>query len=137
MPDAIDQLAAHVRSQLGSRVAYARPWRVDALVRLVVRHWPAGHLRDAERDGGRCSKTVDHALLLMRSQVRERWEARHGVGPMWDLVLGGTVTATGQVLMRLWWADAGWRARLVELSRLAADDRNDGVDHVVDRTGEP
>jgi CO dehydrogenase/acetyl-CoA synthase delta subunit len=131
--DAIVQLQAHVRYRLGTRVTYAHAWRVDALSRLVLRHWPHAHLEDAVVAGGRNSIAVTHAMTLMRSQVREQWEARQGSGPLWDLVLGGTVTATGMILLDLWWPSPGWRSILVAMSRSLADDRQHGVDGVVDR----
>jgi hypothetical protein len=36
-------------------------------------------------------------------------------------VLAGTVDAVGEVILELWWADAGWRDALHRLS--LADDR--------------
>lgn len=114
--DPIDQLTAYVRSHLGVRVTYAQEWRVNELTRLVIRHWPHSHLEDAEPAGRNC-KAIDHALLLMRSQVREQWEARHGIGPLWDLLLGGTVTAIGHVLLDLWWPSKPWRAALRGMAR--------------------
>lgn len=134
MHDAISQLQHHVRYRLGSRVTYAAPWRVDALTRLAIRHWPARHLEDA---GGRHHAAVGHALMLMRSQVREQWEARYGAGPLWDAVLGGTTTAIGVVLLDLWWPSPSWRRILAAMGRSLADDRQQGVYPVVDRTGEP
>lgn len=115
----IDQLAAHVRSQLGSRIQYCHAWRANELTRLVVRHWPHGHLESA---GGKNCRTIDHALLLMRCQVREHWEARHGIGPLWDLILGGTVTAIAHVVLPLWFSDDRWRAALRSMARRLADD---------------
>lgn len=121
MTDAIVQLQAHVRYRLGSRVTYAHPWRVDALSRLVIRHWPHRHLEDAERSGGRHHAAVTHALTLMRSQVREQWEARHGSGPLWDLLLGGTTTAIGVIVLDLWWPSRPWRSILLAMARAIAD----------------
>jgi hypothetical protein len=137
MNEAIAQLQAHVRYRLGSRVTYAEVWRVDQLTRLAIRHWPHNHLEDAEAGGGRHHASVGHALTLMRSQVREQWEARHGAGPLWDVVLGGTTSAIGVVLLDLWWPSRPWRSILRAMGRSLADDRQDGVDGVVDRTGEP
>jgi len=105
------QLQAHVRYRLGSRVQYAGVERCDELTRLVVVHWPHRHL-EAATAAGRNSRTILHALTLMRAQVRERYELEHGVGPLWDLVLGGTVSAIGEVVLPLWWDDAGWRSAL-------------------------
>ena len=118
-PEPIDQLLAHVRSQLGIRVQYCQAWRADELTKLVVRHWPHKHLEDVE---GKNCKSIDHAMLLMRCQVREQWEARHGIGPLWDLVLGGTVAAIGHVVLSLWFSDDRWRAGLRAMARKLADD---------------
>jgi hypothetical protein len=134
--DAIAQLQAHVRYRLGSRVTYAQPWRVDALTRLVLRHWPHRHLEDSVVAGGRHHAAVNHAMLLMRSQVREQWEARRGAGPLWDAVLGGTVTAIGVVVLDLWWPSPGWRRILLAMGR-SANDADGGVRHVEGGPAEP
>jgi hypothetical protein len=117
-------------------VTYAQPWRVDAITKLVIRHWPHRHLEDAEHVGGRHHANVSHALTLMRSQVREQWEARHGAGPLWDSLLAGTTVATGLVVLDLWWPSRPWRSILRAMGRSLADDREHGVDRVVDRTGQ-
>ena len=132
MNEAIAQLQAHVRYRLGSRVTYAQPWRVDALTRLVVRHWPHRHLEDAEHLGGRNHSSVAHAMTLLRSQCHEQWEARHGEGPLWDVILGGTTSAIGVVVLDLWWPSPAWRAILRAMARSLADEREHGVDRVVD-----
>lgn len=121
MDDAIAQLQAHVRYRLGSRVTYAHAWRVDALTRLVLRHWPHSHLEDAEGVGGRHHAAVGHAMTLMRSQVREQWEARHGSGPLWDAILGGTTSAIGAIVLDLWWPSQPWRGILRSMGRSIAD----------------
>ena len=121
MDEAIAQLQAHVRYRLGSRVTYAAAWRVDGLTRLVLRHWPHAHLADAEAVGGRHHAAVGHALTLMRSQVREQWEARHGSGPLWDSLLGGTTSAIGVVILDLWWPSRPWRAILRAMGRAVAE----------------
>jgi hypothetical protein len=48
----------------------------------------------------------------MRAQVREQWEARHGVGPLWHLVLSGAVVSISIAVMDLWWSDPRWRIKL-------------------------
>ena len=130
MNDQLAQLQAHVRYRLGSRVSYAQPWRVDGLTRLVVRHWPHSHLREAHAIGGRNHAAVSHALTLMRSQVREQWEARHGAGPLWDAVLGGTTSAIGVVVLDLWWPSEPWRAALLAIGLALPHDSDRGVGQV-------
>lgn len=127
MDDAIVQLQAHTRYRLGSRVTYAQAWRVDALTRLAVRHWPHQHLEDAEAVGGRHHAAVGHAMTLMRSQVREQWEARHGQGPLWDAVLGGTTSAIGEVVLDLWWPSRSWRAILRSMGGSLSHQGDGGV----------
>ena len=117
--DDLASLQAHVRATLGSRVHYAQSWRVDELTRLVVRYWPHLHLEEIERLGGPNHKAIDHTMTLVRAQVRERWEAVHGVGPLWPMILGGTVTAISHVILGLWWRDPAWRSRLQEMGRTA------------------
>lgn len=115
--DDLASLQAHIRATLGSRVHYAQGWRVDELTRLVVRYWPHWHLEDIERLGGQNHKAIDHVMTLVRAQVRERWEAVHGIGPLWNMVLAGTVTGISHVLLGLWWSDPSWRVRLEEMAR--------------------
>lgn len=111
----LEQLTPYVRKQLGGSVHYATPERCDELIRLVVRHWPHNHL-DAAAKISRHHKGIDHAMLLTRAQVREQWEARHGIGPLWQMMLGGTVTAISHVLLELWFQDERWRESLRVLS---------------------
>lgn len=111
----LSQLQAHVRYRLANRVELVKPWRMDELTRLVIWHWPHRHLEAAERSGGKNHKAVDHAMTLVRAQVREQWEARHGVGPLWVTLLAGTVEGISHVLLTLWFSDTRWRERLEEM----------------------
>lgn len=120
----LEQLTAHLRQACGSRAAICSS-RFDELARLVVRHWPHAHLDAIERHGGRNHKAIDHAVALVRAQVREQWEARHGVGPLWPLLLRGTVDAISTVVLGLWWSDPQMRLVLRELAaRLANGGRS-------------
>lgn len=114
--DAMTQLASHVRYRIGSRATHCGAARCDELTRLVVMHWPHRHLEAAASDG-RASKAIDHAMTLLRAQVREQWEARHGIGPIWPILLAGTVASISQVLLDLWFSDRQWALRLEELGR--------------------
>lgn len=116
----IEQLTSHVRYRIGQHVHYCQPWRVDELVALVVRHWPHAHL-EAVFSHGRNHKAIDHAMVLVRAQVREQWEARHGIGPLWGLALAPAVAAISHVLLDLWFSDAGWRGALLVMSRRTPD----------------
>lgn len=117
----LEQLAAHVRYRLGHRVVYAQAWRVDELVSLTVRHWPHAHL-EALLLQGRHHKALDHAMVLVRAQVREQWEARHGIGPLWGLVLSGTVDSISQCLLDLWFSTPAWRDRLRAMAKFRTGD---------------
>lgn len=119
--DQLRQLQTHVRYRLGSRVHYAKAWRTDELTRLVVRHWPHSHLEDIETAGGQNHAAIQHAMTLVRAQVRERWEATQGVGPLWGLVLADTVDGISQVLLELWWSDARWRGWLKTMAQAISE----------------
>lgn len=121
MASGIEQLTAHVRYRIGATHAYhCQPWRIDELVALVVRHWPHAHL-EAVRSHGRNHKAIDHAMVLVRAQVREQYEARHGIGPLWNLALATAVTDISHVILGLWFSDAGWRGALLTMSRQIPD----------------
>lgn len=121
---ALEALQQHVRYQLGHRAKVAAEWRVDELTRLIVRHWPHKHLEAAMDAGGKNHKAIDHAVALCRAQVREQWEARQGVSPMYDLVLTHTAASITHVILSLWASEDRWRAGLRAMSRrLAAGER--------------
>jgi hypothetical protein len=118
--DALEQLTAHIRQACGSRSAICGA-KFDELVRLVVRHWPHRHLEAIERAGGKNHKAIDHAVALVRAQVREQWEARHGIGPLWQMIYRGTADAVSTVCLELWFREPTMRLVLRGLSaRLAA-----------------
>lgn len=121
----LEQLAAHVRYRLGSRVAYAQSWRVDKLTALVVRYWPHRHL-EAILPHGRHHTAIDHAMRLVKAQVHEHWEAEHGVGPMWSLVLAGAVDSISLCLLDLWFSSDAWRCQLRAMARRANNNSNPG-----------
>lgn len=112
----LEAIQAHVRQVLAGRAAVVRGPRMDELTTLVIRHWPHRHLEAVMRAGGANHKSVLHAMTLVRAQVRERWEARYGIGPLWQLLLGGTVTAICHVLLERWFRDDRTRVVLRALS---------------------
>lgn len=112
----LDNLIAHVEQRIAASVPFARHRQVAELVPLIVRHWPHAHL-DAVLLHGRNHKAIDHAMVLMRAQVREQWEARHGIGPVWQLVLAGAVESISLVLLDLWFSGPGWRGALKVMAR--------------------
>lgn len=111
-----EKLAAHVRYRIGSHVQYCQEWRINELLGLVIRHWPHAHL-EAVLTHGRLHKAIDHAMILVRAQVREQWEARHGIGPLWGLALAPAVAAISHCLLDLWFQSAGWRGALKVMGR--------------------
>lgn len=117
----LEQLAAHVRYRIGQQHVYhCQAWRIDELTALVVRHWPHAHL-EAVLNHGRNHKAIDHAMVLVRAQVREQWEARHGIGPLWSLALAPAVASISHVLLDLWFSTPGWRGALLTMSRRIPD----------------
>lgn len=110
----MSQLVEHVRYRIGGRSRYIGRDRCDELVKLVIVHWPHRHLEAAMVEGG-AAKAIDHALVLMRAQVREQWEARHGIGPGWSMLMAPTVLAIAHVLLGLWTADKQWRDRIEDM----------------------
>ena len=114
--DTLEQLSAHVRYRLGTRVQHAQSWRVDELTALVVRHWPHRHL-ETLLPHGRVHAGIDHAMVVNAAQVRERWEMLHGIGPLWRLVLADTVTGVQACILDLWFSSDRWRASLRAMQR--------------------
>jgi len=113
-PD-LDQLVAHMRYRL-SPMGLRDDRRVDELAGLVVRHWPHTHLEEI-LPGGRNHAIIPHVMRLVRAQVREQWEARHGVAPIWDAVLSGAADLIASIVLELWWSREGWRIRLRAMTR--------------------
>lgn len=114
--DDVTQLLEHVRYRIGSRVVHVGANRCDELTRLVIMHWPHRHL-DAAMGEGRSSKGIDHAMVLLRAQVRERWEVAHGIGPAWAMLMAPTVAAIAHVMLELWGSDRAWAVRLEEMGK--------------------
>jgi hypothetical protein len=122
--EALERLVVHVSEQCGQRARMAGRARVHELTRLVVRHWPHNNVEAIERHGGKNNAAAAHAMLLVRAQVREQYEARHDVGPLWDLFLGGLVASICSCVLDLWLADRAWRVMLRGLSRQIAAERS-------------
>jgi hypothetical protein len=117
MSTLLDHLTESCRTAAGGRARVAGKRATAELVKLVVRHWPHAHLRDLLKRGGKNHATLDHAMLLVRAQVREHWEARHGVGPMWAMVHQGLVSVICHVLAESWFRDPLVREPMKRLSR--------------------
>lgn len=112
----LDDLVVHVERRIAASVPYARHRHSAELVPLLVRHWPHAHL-EAVLMHGRNHKDIDHAMVLLKAQVREQWEARHGIGPTWQLVVVNAVDAMSLVLLDLWFSGPAWRGALKVMGR--------------------
>lgn len=119
-PDA-DRIAQVIAGQCGTLTAAAGPERTAAILRLVLRHWPHEHLRVIARDGGRNHADLVHVGRLLRSQVREQYEARHGISPTWTVTLQPLLEAAWLILCELWFRDVDIRATLRVVSKRIAE----------------
>ena len=117
----VQRLTDQIASQLGSIAEDCGEHRLGAIMRLVIRHWPHEHLRIIARSGGRNHADLVHVGRLLAAQVREQWEARHGISPDWDLVLARAANACWLVLLELWFRDRDFRVTLKVLSRKIAE----------------
>lgn len=113
-PD-LAQLATHMRYRL-SPLGLRGDRRIDELTALVIRHWPHAHLEEI-LPAGKNHAAVPHIMRLVGAQVREQWEARHGLGPIWVSVLGQAVDAISEIVLELWFSREGWRIRLRAMTR--------------------
>lgn len=119
-PDA-DRIAEVVTQQTGTLASAAGAERTAAIMRLVLRHWPHEHLRVIAREGGRNHADLVHVGQLLRRQVREQYEARHGVSPTWGVVLQPLLDAVWLVVVEQWFRDTDFRATLKVVSKRIAD----------------
>jgi len=91
------------------------------MMRLVLRHWPHEHLRTIAREGGKNHADLIHVGRLLRSQVREQYEARHGVSPTWGVVLSPLLDAIWLVVVEHWFRDVDFRVTLKVVSKRIAE----------------
>jgi len=117
----VDRITELVAGQTGSLAAQAGPERTAALMRLVLRHWPHEHLRLIARDGGKNHADLVHVGKLLRAQVREQYEARHGVSPTWNIVLGPLLDAMWLTVVESWFRDKDFRVTLKVVSKRIAE----------------
>lgn len=117
----MDRISDLVQQQTGTLTAAAGPERTSDLIRLVLRHWPHEHLRLIVRAGGKNHKDLIHVGRLLRCQVRERWEARHGISPTWQTIVSPLLDAVWLVLVEHWFRDTDFRVTLRVVSKRIAD----------------
>jgi hypothetical protein len=117
----VERITDLVAGQAGTLAEKAGSERTAALMRLVLRHWPHEHLRVIAREGGKNHADLIHVGRLLRSQVREQYEARHGVSPTWGVVLAPLLNAIWLVVVEAWFRDPDFRVTLKVVSKRIAD----------------
>jgi hypothetical protein len=117
----VERITDLVAGQAGTLAEKAGAERTAALMRLVLRHWPHEHLRVIAREGGKNHADLIHVGRLLRSQVREQYEARHGVSPTWGVVLAPLLNAIWLVVVEAWFRDVDFRVTLKVVSKRIAD----------------
>ena len=121
MDPSVERITDLVAGQAGTLAEKAGSERTAALMRLVLRHWPHEHLRVIAREGGKNHADLIHVGRLLRSQVREQYEARHGVSPTWGVVLAPLLNAIWLVVVEAWFRDPDFRVTLKVVSKRIAD----------------
>lgn len=121
MDQSVERIAELVAGRVGQLAVAAGPERTLAMTRLVLRHWPHEHLRILARAGGRNHADLVHVGRLLRCQVREQWEARHGISPSWLTTMSPLLDAMWLVVVEDWWRDKDYRVTLRVLSQRIAD----------------
>jgi len=117
----VDRIADLVAQQTGTLASAAGAERTAAIMRLVLRHWPHEHLRVIAREGGKNHADLVHVGRLLRCQVREQYEARHGVSPTWGVVLQPLLDAIWLVVVEHWFRDRDFRVTLKVVSKRIAE----------------
>lgn len=117
----VDRITELVAGQTGTLAGAAGAERTAAIMRLVLRHWPHEHLRTIAREGGRNHADLIHVGKLLKSQVREQYEARHGVSPTWGIVLAPLLDAVWLVVVESWFRDKDFRVTLRVVSKRIAE----------------
>lgn len=121
MDPSVDRIADLVAQQTGTLAAAAGAERTAAIMRLVLRHWPHEHLRVIAREGGKNHADLLHVGRLLRSQVREQYEARHGMSPTWQPVMAPLLDAIWLVVVEHWFRDKDFRVTLKVVSKRIAE----------------
>ena len=121
MDQSVERITDLVAGHTGTLAEKAGSERTAALMRLVLRHWPHEHLRVIAREGGKNHADLIHVGRLLRSQVREQYEARHGVSPTWGVVLAPLLNAIWLVVVEAWFRDPDFRVTLKVVSKRIAD----------------
>jgi hypothetical protein len=112
----LEPIERELRRLMPGRVATLGERRFALITRVVLRNWPCRHLDEA----GRSVPARRHAMALCRARVREEYELLCGVGPLWKLLLAGTVSGIAAVCLERWDRSDAWRDYLRRTSRQLA-----------------
>ena len=119
----LGRLVVATRRDLGARALAAGHDATDELILLLLRHWPHHALARLAAQSEH-HRDIVHVGLLARAQVREVWEARHGISPEWETLHGGLVGVAWLILLQTWFHDVEQRQRFKAHSRSIAASRH-------------
>jgi hypothetical protein len=105
-----------VTREVGQRAKLAGAQRSTEMVELVLIHWPAYHLNAIAKISAHHA-ALAHAMKLSKCQVREHWEIRHGMGPLWAILLATLCNQVQLVILERWFRNADNRAQIARLAR--------------------
>lgn len=112
----LEQFCAEVCREVGQRASLAGAKRSTEIIELVLQHWPAYHLKAITQISAHHG-ALTHALKLSKCQVREHYEARHGVGPLWAILLATLCNQVQMVLLDRWFRADFNRAQMARFAR--------------------
>lgn len=124
MSEQLDAYIDHVLASVKTgHTNLAGKVRMRELTELVIQHWPAYHLQIIAKKS-RHHADLEHALNLCRAQVREHYEARHGISVLWGTILAAMVRQIMHFLVNEWFRETVARKRMAALAlELAKRDR--------------
>jgi hypothetical protein len=116
MSDELDEFCGRVAVAVSSgRTAIIGRARLREITELVILHWPARHLQ-AVAFNGQNHAAVTHAVRLCRAQVREHYEARHGMGVLWETILATVALHVCTVMVEQWFRESSERRLYARLA---------------------
>ena len=116
MSQELDEFCGAVAVAVSSgRTAIIGRARLREITELVVLHWPARHLQAVACNGPNHA-AVTHAIRLCRAQVREHYEARHGMGVLWETILATVALHVCTWMVEQWFREAAARRLYARLA---------------------
>lgn len=116
MSEELDEFCGRVAVAVSSgRTAIIGRARLREITELVVLHWPARHLQ-AIASSGPNHAAVNHAVRLCRAQVREHYEARHGMGVLWETILATVALNVCAFMVEQWFRESAERRLFARLA---------------------